>query len=138
MTAVARREQALDELAAEFGPVVEVVAGSIDGDEAAVALAGALDLRPGTSVVNTISVPWSPQRLLSTSYDELVTYFAGYVGAHLSAARALLPRLADRAVYLGVGGGWPISCPGAWHRSRWCRRRSATSTGGSRRRTGKR
>lgn len=39
MTAVARREQALDELAAEFGPVVEVVAGSIDGDEAAVALA---------------------------------------------------------------------------------------------------
>ncbi|WP_308209687.1 NmrA family NAD(P)-binding protein [Actinomadura madurae] len=105
VTAVARREQALDELAAEFGPVVEVVAGSIDGDEAAVALAGALDLRPGTSVVNTISVPWSPQRLLSTSYDELVTYFAGYVGAHLSAARALLPRLADRAVYLGVGGG---------------------------------
>ncbi|WP_236791967.1 NAD(P)H-binding protein [Amycolatopsis sp. GM8] len=105
VTAVARRKEALDELAAEFGPMVQTLAGSINGDEAAAALADTLDLGPGTSVVNTISGPWPPQRLLSTSYDELVTYFAGYVGAHLSAARALLPRLADGAVYLAVGGG---------------------------------
>lgn len=105
VTAVARRKQALDDLAAEFGAAVATVAGSINGDEAAATLAGALDLGPGTSVVNTISVQWGPQRLLSTTYDELVTYFADYVGAHLSAARAFLPLLAEGAVYLGVGGG---------------------------------
>ncbi|WP_372505726.1 NAD(P)H-binding protein [Actinomadura madurae] len=138
VTAVARREQALDELAAEFGPVVEVVAGSIDGDEAAVALAGALDLRPGTSVVNTISVPWSPQRLLSTSYDELVTYFAAMSAPICQRPVRSFPGSRTARCIWVWAGGWPISCPGAWHRSRWCRRRSATSTGGFRRRTGKR
>lgn len=103
VTAVARREQALAELAAEFG--VTTVVGSVNGDEDAAKLADAVEVAAGTSVVNTISVPWAPNRLFSTSYDELVTYFADYVGAHLSAARAFLPRLADGAVYLGVGGG---------------------------------
>lgn len=106
VVAVARRAEALAELSAEHASTgLRTMVGSIADDAAATALAAELNAGPAAAVVVAISLPWPPRPVLETEYDEVSSYWASYLGAHLAAAKAFLPTLQTDGLLLGIGGG---------------------------------
>lgn len=103
VTAVGRTAARLDELLAEHGPAVRPLVGSVADDEGGAALAaelGAVD-----AVVVTVSAPFELRPILEWSPGDLGDLLEANVGAHLVAARHLLPVVRAGGDFLGIGGG---------------------------------
>jgi NAD(P)-dependent dehydrogenase (short-subunit alcohol dehydrogenase family) len=106
VVAVSRRRGSLDELASELvHERLSVQEGSLASDAEAVSLVGKLDLVRTDCIVLSVSTPWRPRPLLSTSVADINQALAENLAPHLAAARAFVPRMSDEAVFLGVGGG---------------------------------
>jgi len=103
VAAVARTASKLDALREEHGESVRPVAGSIADDATGAELAatlGAVD-----AIVVSVSAGFPLRPILDWPMDELNDLIAANVGAHLVAARHLLPLVRDGGDYLGIGGG---------------------------------
>lgn len=106
VTAVARRAEPLRDLVNEHPDAsLQVVAGSVEDDAGADLVASRILAERPTAVVTAISLPWPRQPLMRTGYDEIATYLATYLGAHLAVSRAFAPRLPAGSLLLGIGGG---------------------------------
>jgi NAD(P)-dependent dehydrogenase (short-subunit alcohol dehydrogenase family) len=103
VTAVSRTAARLGTLAREHGESLRTVVGDIGSDKAGAELAA--QLGPVDAIVVSISPPFTPRDILEWSADELNAFVAGNVGAHLVAARHLLPLVRAGGEYLGIGGG---------------------------------
>lgn len=124
--AVGRNEAALARLA-ERSAAVKTLLGDVGSDEAAertaaaaIAALGHLDL-----VVASLNPRRSTFRVTERPTADLAQYLDGSLLAHLRAAKAFVPRVAEGGVYVGIGGAasdfvWPdhghISINGAAQR----------------------
>lgn len=103
VTGVGRRASALDALTREHGSGLRAVVGDLSSDDGAEELARAVG--PVDAIVVAISPAFTPRPIADWSVTELNDFVAGNLGAHLAAARHLLPLVRDGGDYLGIGGG---------------------------------
>lgn len=79
--------------------------GSVADERQAAELAARLDLASVDAVVVAVNIPWTPQAVLSTTWDQARAHLDPYLHLHFSAAKAFVPVLRPGAVFLGMGGG---------------------------------
>ena len=103
VAAIARTRAKLDALVAEHGSVVRSVPGSIASEATGAELAE--QLGPVDAVVVAVSADFPMRPVLDWPLDELNELIAANVGAHLVAAKELLPLVREGGDFLGIGGG---------------------------------
>jgi len=103
VTAVGRTGARLDELAVEHGAALRPLVGSVADDEGGEALAAVLG--PIDAVVVAVSAGFPLRPILQWAPDDLSALLSANVGAHLVAARHLLPLVCAGGDCLRVGGG---------------------------------
>jgi NAD(P)-dependent dehydrogenase (short-subunit alcohol dehydrogenase family) len=104
---VARSEHNLARLAERLAPTngFTFIAGDVSSDLGAARLADAL--RPGKPdvIINALNAPAVTGSAFDLSGEEVVRALQENLGAHLAAAKHLIPLLGPDGLYLGLGGG---------------------------------
>ncbi|SKB06197.1 SDR family NAD(P)-dependent oxidoreductase [Aeromicrobium choanae] len=103
VTAVGRSAERLQPLVDEHGTQVRLVVGDVGTDASAAELARALG--PLDAAVVTVSPRYETREVLEWPVEEFNAFVAGNVGAHLAAARHVMPLVRDGGDFLGIGGG---------------------------------
>lgn len=103
VVAVSRTAAKLATLQTEHGDAVRTVVGDIGDDAGGARLAA--ELGPVDAVVISVHAGYPLRPILEWPADELNALVAGNVGAHLVAARHLMPLVRDGGDFLGLGGG---------------------------------
>ncbi|MFJ3779736.1 SDR family oxidoreductase [Streptomyces sp. NPDC090075] len=103
VVAVSRTPSRLAALRAEHGSAVRTLVSDIGDEAGGVRLAA--QLGPVDAVVVSVHVGCPLRPVLDWPADELNALVAGNVGAHLVAARHLMPLVRDGGDFLGIGGG---------------------------------
>ncbi|MFC8097700.1 SDR family oxidoreductase [Streptomyces sp. NPDC057363] len=103
VVAVSRTPARLAAVQAEHGSAVRTIAGGIGDDAGGARLAA--ELGPVDAVVVSVHAGYPLRPILEWPADELNALVAGNVGAHLVAARHLMPLVRDGGDFLGLGGG---------------------------------
>jgi NADP-dependent 3-hydroxy acid dehydrogenase YdfG len=101
--AVARTAERLAELLAEHGAAVRTIVGSVADETAGAQLAA--ELGPVDAVVVAVNAGYPLRPILDWSAEDLNALVAANIGAHLVAARHLLPLVRKGGDFLGIGGG---------------------------------
>ena len=104
VTAVGRDLARLEPLAPSLGSPA-LVEGSIATAADAERLADALDIGGLDAVVVATSAGWEPRAALETQWSDAAGFFDAYLQTHMAAGTTFVPRLAEGAVLLGIGGG---------------------------------
>lgn len=106
---VARQSVRLSALTAQFNqaPAMLTLVGSLESEASAeqlrVAISAVFPVIHG--VVVSVNAPRNPHSLLAYSANDLASVIGSDLITHFTAAKALLPALASKGVYLGIGGG---------------------------------
>jgi NAD(P)-dependent dehydrogenase (short-subunit alcohol dehydrogenase family) len=103
VVAVSRTPARLAAVQAEHGSAVRTIVGDISDDAGGARLAA--ELGPVDAVVVSVHAGYPLRQVLEWPADELNALVAGNVGAHLVAARHLMPLVRDGGDFLGIGGG---------------------------------
>ena len=114
VAAAGRSSGKLDAIAARHpGAAISVVAGDVSTvDGAAKLFADASAALGGVdAVVVSVNAPAAPAPILGMDDAGLADVFAANVLTHFNAAKAILPRLAPNAIFIGIGGGMADFAP---------------------------
>jgi NAD(P)-dependent dehydrogenase (short-subunit alcohol dehydrogenase family) len=104
VTVVDQDDSRFADLAEEQAGVTTVVGSLADADQAA-DLVSRLDLASVDAVVVAVNVPWAPNPVLSTTWEQAHAHLEPYLRLHYTATTTLVPALRAGAVFLGMGGG---------------------------------
>jgi NAD(P)-dependent dehydrogenase (short-subunit alcohol dehydrogenase family) len=111
IVAVSRSGDKLEKIRAAYGSTkrIEILAGDVSSDELAAKLSGSLAARFGKpdAIVASLSshAADAPMRILDTPTERLKNVFDTNFFSHATAAKALIPSLQPRGVYVGINGG---------------------------------
>ncbi len=103
VVAVARGAQRLNALGEQYDSQVSTIVGTIADEDSCARLAA--EIGEVDAVVLSIHPSYPHRPILEWPVDEFNATLTGNVGAHLAAARHLMPIVRDGGDYLGLGGG---------------------------------